>query len=91
MQLLEREHWHRLIDSLQRGQRSLGRLESFFEGLKGLQENNSCSGGETLAQIIQRNCCCPISRSVKGQSGRGFEQPDEVGDVSVHGSRVGIS
>ena len=37
-------------------------------------------GGETLAQVAQRNCGYPIPASVQGQLGRGFEQLDLMGD-----------
>ena len=34
-----------------------------------------CEGGEALEQVAQRDCGCPISGSVQGQVGWGFEQP----------------
>ena len=33
-------------------------------------------GGETLAQVAQRSCRCPIPGNIQGQVGRGSEQPD---------------
>jgi len=30
-------------------------------------------GGETLAQVTQRSCVCPLPGSVQGQDGWGFE------------------
>lgn len=43
-------------------------------------------GGETLAQVAQRGCGCPIPGNVQGQLGQGSEQPFLVEE---HGSRVG--
>ena len=42
-------------------------------------------GGETLEQVAQRSCRCPIPGSVQGQIGWGFEEPDLVKDVPAHG------
>ena len=50
------------------------RLEEFFYN----------EGGETLEQVAQRSCGCPIIGSVHGQVGQGFEQPDLVEDVPAH-------
>ncbi|KAK4831509.1 hypothetical protein QYF61_018093, partial [Mycteria americana] len=47
-----------------------------------LQEN---AGGETLEQVAQRSCRCPVIGSVQGQAGWGFEQPALVEDVPAHG------
>ncbi|KAK4826803.1 LOW QUALITY PROTEIN: hypothetical protein QYF61_011611 [Mycteria americana] len=46
--------------------------------------------GETLDQVAQRSCGCPIIGSVQGQVGWGFEQPDLVGDVPAHVRGVGL-
>jgi len=47
-------------------------------------------GGETLAQVAQRDGRCPIPGNIQGQVGRGFEQPDLVEDVPAHCGRVGL-
>ena len=44
-------------------------------------------GRETLVQVAQRICGCPIPGTVQGQVGWGFEQPNLVKDVPAH-SRV---
>lgn len=36
-----------------------------------------------LEQTAQRSCQCPISRTVQGQGGCNFEQPDLVKGVSA--------
>ena len=41
-------------------------------------------GGEALEQVAQSSCGCPITESVQGQVGWGFEQPDLVKDVPVY-------
>ena len=43
--------------------------------------------GEALGQVAHRGCGCPIPGRVRGQVGRGFEQPDLVEGVPAH-SRV---
>ena len=48
-----------------------------------------CEGGETLAQVAERSCGCPLPGSVQGQVGRGFEQPGLVEGVPAHGRGVG--
>jgi len=47
-------------------------------------------GGETLAQVAQRDCRCPIPGNIQGQVGRGFEQPELVEDVPAHCRWVGL-
>ena len=47
-------------------------------------------GGETWEQVAQRSCGCPITGSVQGQVGPGFEQPDLVKDVPAHGRGLGL-
>ena len=47
-------------------------------------------GGETLEQVAQRSCGCPISGSVQGQVGWGFEQRGLVEVVPAHGRGVGL-
>jgi len=42
-----------------------------------------------LEQVAQRSCGCPLPGSVQGQAGPGFEQPDLVEGVPVHGGEVG--
>ena len=37
-----------------------------------------CEGGETLEQVAQRSCGCPLPGSVQGHVGWGFKQPDLV-------------
>jgi len=44
---------------------------------------------ETLAQVAQRSCGCPLPGSVQGQVGWGFVQPGLVEDVLAHGRGVG--
>ena len=46
-------------------------------------------GGETLEQVAQRSCGCPLPGSVQGQVGRSSEQTGLVEDVPAHGRRVG--
>ena len=45
--------------------------------------------GETLAQVSQSSCGCPLPGSVQGQVGRGFGQPGLVEGVPAHGRGVG--
>ncbi|KAJ7412162.1 hypothetical protein WISP_98866 [Willisornis vidua] len=45
----------------------------------------SSEDGETLAQIDQRSCECPIPGSVQGQFGWSFEQPGPVEGAPVYG------
>ncbi|KAK4830934.1 hypothetical protein QYF61_014307 [Mycteria americana] len=47
-------------------------------------------GGETLEQVAQRSCRCPIAGSVQSQVRRGFEQPDLGKDVLAHGTSVAV-
>ena len=47
-------------------------------------------GGETLKQVAQRSCGCPIIGGVQGQVGQGLEQPDLVEEVPAHGGGVGL-
>jgi len=42
-------------------------------------------GGETLAQVAQRSCGCPIPGGVQCQVGWDFGQPDLMGDVPANG------
>jgi len=44
---------------------------------------------ETLEQVAQRSCGCPLPGIVQGQVGWGFEQPGLVEDVPAHGRGVG--
>jgi len=43
---------------------------------------------ETLVQVAQRSCGCSIIEYVQVQVGQGFEQPELVKDVPVHGRKV---
>jgi len=46
-------------------------------------------GGETLAQVAQRSCGCPLRESVQGLVGWGFYQPGLVEDAPAHGRGSG--
>ena len=46
-------------------------------------------GGESLAQVAQRSCGCPLPGSVQGQVGWSSEQRGLVEDVPAHGRGVG--
>ena len=46
--------------------------------------------GETLAQVAQRGCGCPVPGTIQGQVGQGSEKPDLVEDVPAHGRGVGL-
>jgi len=46
-------------------------------------------GGESLEQVAQRSCDCPLPGSVQGQVGWGLEQPGLVKGVAAHGRGVG--
>ena len=48
-----------------------------------------CKGGEALEQFAQRSCGYPVSVSVQGQAGWGFEQPDLEGSVPAFSREVG--
>jgi len=54
-----------------------------------LEEILYCESGETLEQVAQRSCGCPIPRNAQGQVVWGFEKPDVVECILVHGKRVG--
>jgi len=45
-------------------------------------------GGETLAQVIQRSCGCPLPGSAQGQVGWSSEHPGLVEDVPAHSRGV---
>jgi len=45
--------------------------------------------GETLAEVAQRSCGCPLPGSDQGQVGWGFKQPGPVEGVPAHGRGVG--
>ena len=40
-----------------------------------------CEGGETLKQVAQRGCGCPLPGGIGGQAGWSFEQPGLEGVV----------
>jgi len=40
-----------------------------------------CEGSETLEQLAQRGCGCPLPGGIQGQAGWGCEQRSLVGDV----------
>jgi len=44
------------------------------------------AGSETLEQVVQRSCACPILGSVQSEVRWGFEQPDLLKDVPAHGT-----
>ena len=43
-----------------------------------------CEGGETLEQVAQRGCGCPLPGGLQGQPGWGFEQPGLEGGVPAY-------
>ena len=43
-----------------------------------------CESSETLQQVHQRSCECPLSGSIQDQAGWGFEQPGLEGGVPVY-------
>ena len=47
-------------------------------------------GGETLEQVIQRSCGCPITGSVQCQVGWGPEELDLVESVPAYERAVGL-
>jgi len=47
-------------------------------------------GGETLAQVSQGGCRCPIPGNIQGQAGQGSEQRGLVEDVPAHCRGVGL-
>jgi len=49
----------------------------------------SCEGDETLEQVAQRSCGCPLPGNIQVQVGRAFEQPGLVEGVLAHSSGVG--
>jgi len=72
------------IDLLKRGPMKISRgLEHFS-----YEEFFYNEGGETLQQVAQGSCGCPIIVSVQGQVGQGFQQSDLVKDVPAHGRGV---
>ena len=42
------------------------------------------SEGETLEQVAQQGCGCPLPDGVQGQAGWGFEQPGLEGSVHTY-------
>jgi len=46
-------------------------------------------GGETLEQVAQRSCGCPLPGGVQGQVGWGSEEHGPVEGVPAHGRGVG--
>jgi len=42
-------------------------------------------GSETLAQVAQQSCGCPLPGSVQDQAGWGLVQPGLVEGVPAHG------
>ena len=45
-------------------------------------------GGDTLEQVAQRGCGCPIPGGIQGKAGCDSEQPDLVVGNSVHSKGV---
>ena len=48
-----------------------------------------CEGGETLEQVAQGGCGCPLPGSIQGQAEWGFEQPGLEGGVSAYSREIG--
>lgn len=46
---------------------------------------NNIESGETLSQVAQRNCGCPVLGSVQDKAEQDFEQPDVVESVLADG------
>ena len=46
--------------------------------------------GETLGQVAQRGCGCPIPGDIQGQGGPGSEQCDLAAGVPAHCRGVGL-
>jgi len=42
-----------------------------------------CESGETLEEVAQRDCGCPLPGGVQGQAGWGCEQPGLLGGVPL--------
>ena len=49
-----------------------------------LGRNPLCEGGETLEQVAQWGCGCPILVGIQDQAGWGCEQPGLVGGVPAY-------
>ena len=47
------------------------------------------AGGETLAQVAQKSCGCPLYGSLQGQVGWDFEQPGLVEGAPARGRGTG--
>ena len=43
-----------------------------------------CECGETLEQVAQKGCECPLPGSIQGQAGWDFEQPGLEGGVPAY-------
>ena len=67
-----------LVSSLMHGNKGRYKEEIFYN-----------EDGETLVQVAQRGCRCPIPGNIQGQVGRGSEQPDLVKDVTAHWRGIG--
>ena len=50
-----------------------------------------CEGSETLEQVAQRGCGCPLPGSIQGQAGWGFEQPGLEGGVPAYSRGLELS
>ena len=50
-----------------------------------------CEGGETLKQVAQRGCECPLPGSVQGQAGWGCEQPGLEGGVPAYSRELELN
>lgn len=48
-----------------------------------------CEGGETLEQLAQRGCECPLLGNVQSQVGWNFEQPGLVERTPTHDRALG--
>lgn len=59
-----------------------------FKHKGGIYSHLYSEGCEKLEQVGQRRCECPISGSVQGHIGRGFEQAALVEGVRPHGRGI---
>ena len=59
------------------------KLPEFRKCLDNNFRHKDCLGGETLEQVAQRGCGCPLPGSIQGQAGWDFEQPGLVQDVTA--------
>lgn len=48
-------------------------------------------GGETLEQIAQHVCGCPLTGSIQGRAGWGYEQSGLEGGFPAHSRELGLN